>query len=243
MAEVVVSEVAATSIATAITAQTSADKAAQILLFAELEKLFGSAASTASPGGLVAAVTAGSATQAQLLEAMNAQTKAIDEMSLAIGKVAASIETITTAAANIQYTMNQQLVTSQIVASDQINNNKFQQQTTNAALARADLPETKVEPDDMKTSIATAVENVSVVQAQAAATSYITDSISKGATEGLRISTEWVASTAFAKWIKDEYAIRKLQAEALFADKTAKAKIEESIAKIRNARLMPTAAK
>ena len=243
MPDIVVSEVAAQAIAAAITAQTTADKANTLALTLAMEKYFGTSATTASAGGLVAAVTAGSATQSQILNAINAQTKAINELSLAVGKVAASVESITNAAANIQVTMTQQLTTQQLQAADQIKNSKFQQQTTNAALKRADLPETVVAPDEMKKSISNAVTDIGVIKAQTAATSYLTDTISETSARALKISTEWIASTAFAKWIKDEYAIRKLQAEALFADKEAKAKIDEQIVTLRNARLMPTAAK
>lgn len=235
MAEVVVSEVAATAIAGAITAQTTANQANLVLLLASLEKQFGPAA-TKIPGTIPAILAGQLGTSSDILKSINAQTEAIEKLTLAMGKVASSVESITTAAANIQYTANQQLVTTQLAVADQLNNNKFQQLTTNAALERAELPPTEVKPDELKVSVTNAVSNVGVVQAQVAATSYITDSLSKGATEGLRISQEWVAQSAFGKFISSYYAEAKVQGQLLFAEEKAKAKLIEARDAIRAAR-------
>lgn len=243
MVDVVVSEVAATQIATAVTAASAANVAAMTAHNLILEKLFGTTATVASPGGITAATTASAASIGDLLSKMDSQTKAINELTVAMSKVASSVETITTAAANIQYTMTKQLTTQQLQAADQIKNNKFQQITTNAALERAELPPTEVKPTDMKTSIINGVNEISVINLQTTATNVITETLADSTVKGLKISQEWIAQSAFGKWITSYYGEAKIQAQLLFADGQTKDKLETQLKTIRNARLIPTATK
>lgn len=243
MVDVVVSDLAAQQIATAITTASAAQVAATTTQNVMLEKLFGATATTASPGGITAASTAAAKSVGDLLAKMDAQTKAINELTVAMGKVASSVETITTAAANMHYTQTQMLTTQQLAVSDQIKNNKFNQLTTNAALTRAELPPTEVKPEEMKTTITNGVKDIGVIKLETLASNTISETLSDTAAKGIKISQEWVAQTAFGKWITSYYAEAKVQAQILFADGEAKAKLETDLKTMRDARLMPTAGK
>jgi hypothetical protein len=72
------------------------------------------------------------------------------------------------------------VTTQQLAVADQIKSNKFQQLNTNAALDRAELPPVEVKPDDMATSITTAVQDVGAIKLQATAAQLVESNISAG---------------------------------------------------------------
>jgi hypothetical protein len=235
MADLVVSDIAALKIAASIDAMTLLIGKIDLANIAMVSTTFGVAA--AKIPGTIPAILAGQAgTQSDILKAISAQTEAIDNLSLAVGKVAASVESITTAAANIQYTMAQQLTTQQLAVSNQVKNNKFQQLTTNAALVRAELPPTEVKPDDMKTAVVNGFQDISLIKAQTIVTSYVSDTITNGTTEGLKIGQAWVAQTAFGKFLTSYTTEAKLSAQIIFADEKTKAKLVLARDQIRTAR-------
>ena len=123
MPDLVVSDVAAQAIAAAITAQTTALGGIATANVAQQEALFGKTAVTMSPGGLTAATTRLASHLEAVLGAVNAQTKAVNELNMAVAKVAGSIETLTSAAASIQFTMTKKLTTQKLAVSDQLKNN------------------------------------------------------------------------------------------------------------------------
>jgi hypothetical protein len=68
------------------------------------------------------------------------------------------------------------LATTQAMAvADQINNNKFQQQTTNAALKRSDLPETVVPADSLAKTFKETETSLTSFKAQVGAANLVTN--------------------------------------------------------------------
>lgn len=59
-----------------------------------------------------------------------------------------------------------QTTTAQLSYLDQAKNNQFNQQTTNAALERAELPKTVVTPGDFKTTVVSTVQDVANLELQ-----------------------------------------------------------------------------
>lgn len=241
MPDIVVSDVAAQAIAAAITAQTTAQAAAATAHALQLESLLGKTAVTTSPGGITAATTRVASHLEAVLGALNEQTKAVNQLNMSVAKVAESIETLTTAAASIQFTMTKQLTTQQLAVSDQMNNNKFNQLTTNAALERAELPATEVKPTDMKTTIVSGIENIGVVNAQTTASSLLTQGVTEAATEGFAISQKLIAQSTFGKWVGKYYADAKIQAQLLFADAQQKQALLQAQEKVKAVKLTPLA--
>lgn len=206
---------------------------------AMLEKLFGSAASTASVNGITAAAINSAGGIKDIGASINGQTKAVQDLTTATTKISNSVEVLTRAAATIQYTMTQQLTTQQLMAADQIKNNQFQQVTTNAALQRANLPPTEVPRSAYLQQVTNAVQDISIVKAQTFATNLITESLTDAGTKGFTIAQAWVVESAFGKWVSSYYSEAKLQAQILFADDTAKITLREQLAEIRSRRLTP----
>ena len=72
------------------------------------------------------------------------------------------------------------VTTQQMAVADQIKNNKFQQLNTNASLERAELPPVVVKPEDMATSISTAIQDIGAIKIQATAAQLVESNISAG---------------------------------------------------------------
>lgn len=235
MPDIVVSDIAAIKIAASVEALTLALGEIALLRNTLQESTFGSTAA-AIPGTIPSILAGQSATQSDILKLIKAQTESLNKMQLAIGGVASSVQTITTAAANIQYTLNQQLTTQQFMAADQIKNNKFQQMATNASLERAELPPIEVKPDDMKSAIVNGFNDISVIKAQSTVIDYASNALTSAATEGFKISQQWVAQTAVGKFLSSYAAEYEIQAKILFAKEDAKAELIQQLATIRTAR-------
>jgi hypothetical protein len=235
MPDIVVSDIAAMKIAASIDALTLFQTENVLTTAALVGTTFGVAASRI-PGTIPAILATQAATQSDILKLIDAQTKSLNKMQLAIGGLSQSVQTVTTAAANIQYTLNQQLTTQQFMAADQIKNNKFQQMATNASLERAKLPTIEVKPDDMKTAIVTGFNDISVIKAQATVIDYASNAITSAATEGFKISQQWVAQTAVGKFISSYAAEYEIQAKLIFAKDDAKAELIKQLDDIRTAR-------
>lgn len=232
---VAVSEAAALKIAASVDALTALLTTNQAANVAMVTSTFGVAAAKI-PGTIPAVLSAQSGHQLSILKAIGEQTKAINNLSLSVGKVAQGTESVVTAAANIQYTLSQQLTTAQFAAADQIKNNKFQQKTTNASLERAGLPPTEVKAEDMKDAVKQGFEDISVIRAQSTIISYGTATLTEAATEGLKISQAWVAQTAFGKFLTSYTTEAKISAQLIFAEGEAKQKLEEALAAVRDLR-------
>ena len=245
MPDLVVSDIAATKIALAVEAAATANGVAIAAHAATLVALFDSTnvAMGGKPGSLAALASQNAAQLTSLTAAVRANTEAIDKLTVATGKIASSVEVLTKAAGTIQYTMTKQLTTQQMVAADQIKNNKFNQVTTNEAKERAGLPKTELKPQDTLESVKTAIDEISVINAQTTATTIIFDQLAESTKQGFTIAQQWIVESTFAKWISSYWTESKLQIELLFADEKAKKIVQEKIDAVRNARQNPMGAK
>jgi hypothetical protein len=110
-------------------------------------------------------------------------------------EMTASIDSIRTSLAGVSSHMAAGVTTQQVALTEQIKNNKFTQQTTNAALERADLPPTKVLPADLVDSTTEIVKDVSMVKGQMYVAGLVEDSISKATTWTTTIVSDYVSET------------------------------------------------
>jgi hypothetical protein len=193
----------------------------------ELEKLFGSAA--VSAGGLTSIVSG----QAKSIKDIN------DKLSTLIGKFS-SLETavvninkgqadILTALANMHYVAIETKTIQTMAFIDQAENNQFQQKATNQALVDAGKPPIVVEPAEFEASTKKSVVAIGTLNAQVAGTNIVQDYVTGALTKGIAISQNWIAQTAVGKFVTDYYAIGKLKTQLIFADETAKLKIQDEI--------------
>lgn len=233
--------IAVTAISTLSSAVT-ANTAQLTLVNTNLIGLLGTTASKTYPGGLTAVAAAQEVQLKEINVAITKQTEAMEKLITAVNKIANSIDTSTTGMANIQHTLTKQVTTQQMVAADTIKNNKFTQATTNAALVDAGKPPTVVKPDDMKASVLSAVQDISLINAQSQGAALIETAVTESVTQGFKISTEWLAQTAFGKWVTDNYAIAKLQTKILFADEKTERELRKQLADIKSATLNPAGA-
>jgi len=75
-----------------------------------------------------------------------------------------------------------------ISIAEQIKNNKFTQTATNAALTRSKLPPVVVQPTDVQTAVAESITSAGTVQAQAAATGFVSSTIAQAGTFMVQVS-------------------------------------------------------
>ena len=75
-----------------------------------------------------------------------------------------------------------------ISIAEQIKNNKFTQTATNAALTRSNLPPVVVQPTDVQTAVSESITSAGTVQAQAAATGFVSSSIAQAGTFMVQVS-------------------------------------------------------
>jgi hypothetical protein len=87
------------------------------------------------------------------------------------------------------------VTTQQVALADQIANNKFQQQTTNAALERSNLPPTVVEPAALQTQIQSTVTTVLPVKAAIASASLVESTITGAGSWALTQATDIVKNS------------------------------------------------
>jgi hypothetical protein len=110
-------------------------------------------------------------------------------------EAATFIDKISTGLAQISAHIGQGVTTQQIAVSDQIKNNKFQQQTTNDALTRAELPKTEVPPSSVQESISNAINDVGELKLQVGAANLVTDFITDNVTYVQTQLVSWVAQS------------------------------------------------
>jgi hypothetical protein len=208
MVDVVVSEVAAAAIATAV----------DDLNF--------------NIGTLIAAHN----TQMALLVAAN-QAAAINmggcweklaDIELRMRKADARMEVMQTGLAHISNTMADAATTAQMAYLDQVKNNEFQQQTTNASLARGGHPPTVVQPADLLTKLQKNIQEVTILKGEVAATNLVSGFISDGITKAWTTSYEWVATSAVGTFLSAQFTILETKVSYLFSKEFIKDAIDFS---------------
>lgn len=152
--------------------------AAIILQTLAQEKLWGTAG-LAIPGSPICMMQV----QAQALNDMASLMASMADQQKAMSE---KITLIQGAIAGLTGHIASGVTTAQIAATDQINNNKFNQTTTNAALERADLPPTKVTTGDLLATTQKTITDVTEFKGQIYAAGLVESSLSTGITWGVQ---------------------------------------------------------
>lgn len=127
---------------------------------------------------------AGAATPNAPVAIMRAQAQAINDMSALMAemidqqkKLNASIKVLQSAMGSVSANIAAGVTTQQFAVADQIKNNQFQQLTTNAALERAELPKTVVQPTAIAEAVQSAVKDTLTVKAQVKSSALVEEQI------------------------------------------------------------------
>lgn len=166
---VAVSDTAAMAIAAAIKEQNIQQLALYETFIAYLDLNFGTSA-TSLPGTPAAVARM----QAQ---ALNDISVLLSEMIDQQKKLTASVQVLQSSLGNISANVAAGVTTQQLAVADQIKNNKFQQETTNASLERAELPKTIIQPTEIVESIQGAVQDTLVIKSQVKASALVEEQI------------------------------------------------------------------
>ena len=166
---------------------------------------------------------------------LSAQATALNNMSTMMAsmmktqsEIAAKLTSLQVAIAQISTQVAAGVTTSQVHLTETIKNNKFQQQTTNAALVRSNIEPTVVAPTSLTASIKETIDSVAPVKAAMATANLVEQSISTAISQTSLTVTNLIAesyvgiaaSNAFAAvkgWInlnKPEELTKATQAEA-----------------------------
>jgi hypothetical protein len=215
MPDIVVSDIAAQAIAAAIIAQTAAN-----------EKLWG------SPGLLV---------PTSPISILKKQADATSDMAAMLASISGkqkdlegSLTAIRGAISNVSAGVHAGVTTHQIAVTDQINNNKFNQTTTNAALKRSDLPPTVVTTGDLLTTTKETITNVTQFKGQIYAANLVEEQIRKAATWGTDIVNDVIKDSFIGSAAKDLQNIVK----GWFAKDKVAEKVVETKAQTRSGELL-----
>jgi uncharacterized coiled-coil protein SlyX len=218
---------------------TDTTAAAIALQTGALEKLFGTTASLT--GGLTGIVSG----QAKSIENMDKKLSTLvdkfSSLETAVVNINKGQADILTALANMQFVLIETKTIQTMAFIDQADNNQFQQKATNQALVDAGKPPIKVEPAEFEASTKKTIVAIGTINSQVAATNIIQEYVTGALTKGFAISQQWIAQTAFGKFVTDYYAVGKLKTQLIYADEKAKLKIQDEINAIYQRRTNPTA--
>jgi len=149
-------------------------------------------------------------------------------------QIVESLGIIQFALTGISTNVGQGVTTAQLAYIDQVQQNQFDQATTNAALERAELPPTEVPESKLGETIVKTVDNVSIfqLQSQVASTTttgitFVQDQVVKGGT--WLVSTGWTAAggPTLVKAVKKFFKITdpQLKEKAAEANSVARGKL------------------
>jgi hypothetical protein len=146
--------------------------------------------------------TAGLAIPGSPICMMQVQAQSLNDMATLMASMSAqqkemieAISSIRTSLAGVSSHLAAGVTTQQVALTQQIKNDKFTQQTTNAALERAELPPTKVLPDDLAEDTVAIVKDVTMVKGQIYVGGLVEDSISKATTWTTTIVTDYISES------------------------------------------------
>jgi len=160
--------------------------------------------------------------------------KSLQKLIGTLGALQNQLGTVTTGMAHSVQLQAQQLTTTQLMAADQIKNNKFQQLNTNAALEGSGQNPIVVEPQALIDQIKNSVQDISTIQAQTAATAYVSNAVTGTVGAAYKTSIEWAAQSSFGKWVSGVWLDVEANTKAIFSDKTAKEIKDELLAEKNN---------
>jgi hypothetical protein len=205
-----------------------------------LGSLFGPTAA-ATPG--LTQIVSGQAESIKLInEKMSTLADKLEQLSTAVGGVNKSQADVLTALANMQFTLIETKTIQTMAFADQSYNNKFQQNATNQALADAGKPAIEVKPEEVAAATKRSIVTVGTINGQVAATNIVQEYVISAVTKGYAISQQWIAQTAFGKFVQDYYAVAKIQTQLLYADEKTARELKDQLNVIRARRTNPTAA-
>jgi hypothetical protein len=210
----VVSETAALAIAAAIEKQTAVMVTQNGILNAFLLANF-------SPAGAITPNTPIAIARVQA-QSMNDIHIVMTNMIKQQQAIVSSIEVIQSGMASVSSQIAAGVTTSQLATADQIKANKFQQQTTNASLKRADLPETEVTDESFLASTKTLVSDTLTFKSQISISSLIEGQISSavswiGTTTTNMVSNSFIGAGARSALgtVKGWFAVKEPEVEAV----------------------------
>lgn len=220
--EVVVSEVAATAIAEAITAQTFAIKAIAFAEATQADRLYGTTAKLLSKGGVTAQTANVVLALNDIRNYLKAQADSAKSMETAIGTLAKSIDTQTKALQHLQYTEIQKLNTMTLATVDQMNANKHNQLVVADSREEQGKPPIDVTDKDktetFKKNIAGAADMKQQVLLGGAIETYISDAFLYGKTMTLKLFAE----SGLEDWFTTQWGKVKAQTAAIFTPTKSK---------------------
>jgi hypothetical protein len=198
-------------------------------------------ASAVSSAG-TASVEATTALQTALLAEMAIQTLALQAAAINMGgcwekladieirmrKFDARMEIMQTGMAHISNTLSETATTQQMAYLDQTKNNEFQQQTTNASLARAGHPPTVVQPQDLLVKLQKNIEDTTILKGEVMATNLVSNFITDGIGEAYKTSYEWVATSAVGVALTGIFTMLETKVSYVFSKEFIKDAIDFS---------------
>jgi hypothetical protein len=115
-------------------------------------------------------------------------------------EIAAGLTTLASVLSGISGQVSTMVTTQVMAVADQINNNKFQQVTTNAALKRSDLPETVVPADSLDKTFKETAASVTSFKAQVGAANLVQNGIQESFAYGQTLATQYLKDSFVGTW-------------------------------------------
>jgi hypothetical protein len=175
---------------------------------------------------------------------MQVQAQSLNDMATLIASISdqqremtEAISSIRTSLAGVSSHMAAGVTTQQIILTEQIKNNKFTQQTTNAALERAELPPTKVLPADLAESTVSVVKDLTMVKGQIFVSGAVEDAISKATTWTTTIVGDYISESFIG--VAAGKAKRAVKTLLNITDPPLKEIAAEAAAKLREPQTLP----
>jgi hypothetical protein len=242
MPDLVVSDIAALAIASAIEKQTLADALNNKLLIAANEKLFGTLANEASASGITAQVSRAVLSLNDIRNKLQAQADSAKAMETLIGNLTAAIETQTKALANIQSTQIKRLQTEQVVAVDALKANQHHQAVVADSRNDQGKPPIVITPEQKKAAFEESQNAIIDLRASQGLQTLIEEYLSEAYAEGKKIALVWYADSAIDKWVTQNWGKVKAQVAILFGPKKVKETLETTQTSLFQAKLDPKSA-
>jgi hypothetical protein len=140
----------------------------------------------------------------------------------------AGLRVIATALAGINAQVSSGVTTAQLAFADQMHNNEFQQATTNAALARSDLPPTVVPDTDLADKVDKAIGDAGIIKTQTAAVGFVETQIGDAIRWTTITMTGWIAESYIGQFAAARYLAVKEYLGITKPDELAKKKLAEA---------------
>lgn len=173
---------------------------------------------------LTTLITAQNVTLVLMLEAQQAAAinmggcwEKLADIEIRMRKQYAQMEVLQTGMANMSNHMADAATTAQMAYLDQTKNNEFQQQTTNASLARGGHPPTVVQPADLLAKLQKNIQEVTILKGEVAATNLVSNFITDGITKAYTTAYSWVASTAIGTGISGFFTLIEVKVAYVFS--------------------------